>query len=402
MTLLATPDAVARCRTDAPLPWLGGLRPSEFLRDYWQKKPLLVRNAFPALADLLEPRELLELAETEDVESRLIIEQGKTPYELREGPFHATTWRKLPATGWTALVQAVDHYLPPLADLLDHFAFVPEWRIDDVMVSYAVPGGNVGPHYDLYDVFLVQGPGQRRWQLGERCDEYTPRSPHSQLKILSDMPVHFDETLSCGDFLYVPPHLAHHGVAVSECLTYSVGFRAPALTHLLEHLVDASLQEAEAATLFTDAGRALPAAPLALTADDGIALHRQAMALLLSPERLLPALAPLLSEPKYGDYEPEGETVSRGDLRSFLAEGGDLLRDPASRWLWLEQSGTLWVNGQVMDLPASGSARQLAAMLQGRRLHNHALSQLDDAGLDWLCQLLGSGLLLAVDGLSPA
>ncbi len=146
--MLLTPHAVADCLADAPLPWLGGLRASEFLRDYWQKKPLLVRNAFPDLAHLLEPKELLELAETEDVESRVIVEDGAEPWEMREGPFHPTVWRKLSQRKWTALVQAVDHYLPPLADLLDHFAFVPEWRIDDVMVSYAVPGGSVGAHFD--------------------------------------------------------------------------------------------------------------------------------------------------------------------------------------------------------------------------------------------------------------
>ena len=206
--MLLNPTAVADCLADAPLPWLGGLRASEFLRDYWQKKPLLVRNAFPDLATLLEPDELLELAETEEAESRVIVEDGAEPWEVRQGPFHSTVWRKLKGKKWTALVQAVDHYLPPLADLLDHFAFVPEWRIDDVMVSYAVPGGSVGAHFDQYDVFLLQGPGQRRWQLGEPCNDQTPRLEHAQLRLIADMPVTFDEILGPGDLLALS---ADHG-----------------------------------------------------------------------------------------------------------------------------------------------------------------------------------------------
>jgi len=393
--MLLTPGAVDRCLADEPLPWLGGLRASEFLRDYWQKKPLLVRGAFPGLGGLLEPGELLELAETDDIESRLIIEAGKEPWELRHGPFHETTWRKLPKTGWTALVQAVDHYLPPLADLLDHFAFIPEWRIDDVMVSYAVPGGSVGAHYDQYDVFLIQGPGERRWQLGDPCDESTPRVPHARLKLIADMPVRFDEVLGPGDLLYVPPGLAHHGVAQSECLTYSVGFRAPALSHVLEHLVDASL-EGSGHPLFSDAGRLPATAPLTLDATDLAALRRQALALLGDDDLLLRALAPQLSEAKYPDYEPQGEDCTRDDLAAALADGLDLLRDPASRWLWLPASGTLWRNGEIVDVPAEARA-WLPRLLRGRRLPGQVLADAPTALLDWLAGEISAGFWLPVD-----
>lgn len=394
--MLMTPAAVDQCLADAPLPWLGGLRPSEFLRDYWQKKPLLVRGAFPALGELLAPQELLELAETDDIESRLIIEAGKEPWELREGPFHATTWRKLPKTGWTALVQAVDHYLPPLADLLDHFAFVPEWRIDDVMVSYAVPGGSVGAHYDQYDVFLIQGPGERRWQLGDHCDDNTPRVPHARLKLVADMPVRFDEVLCPGDLLYVPPGLAHHGVAQSECLTYSVGFRAPALSHVLEHLVDATLETA-GQPLFSDADRQPASSPLTLDAGDLASLRRQALALLGDERVLLNALAPQLSEAKYPDYQPEGEDCAREDLEAALAEGLDLLRDPASRWLWLDAEQTLWRNGEVVAVPAE-VLPWLPRLLRGRRLTASALRDAPAAVLDWLADEIGAGYWLPVDG----
>lgn len=399
--MLLTPHAVADCLADAPLPWLGGLRASEFLRDYWQKKPLLVRNAFPDLAHLLAPKELLELAETEDVESRVIVEDGADPWEMREGPFHPTVWRKLSQRKWTALVQAVDHYLPPLADLLDHFAFVPEWRIDDVMVSYAVPGGSVGAHFDQYDVFLLQGPGQRRWQLGEQCNDDTPRLEHAQLRLIADMPVTFDEILGPGDLLYVPPGLGHFGVAQTECLTYSVGFRAPSLGHILEQVVDAVLLERGTEQLYSDAGRALPSHPSELGLSDVTTLATTLQSWLQQPLLFPTALAPFLSEAKYDDYEPEGEPCTLADLRAALSEGIDLLRDPASRWLWESQTQTFWRNGAVVTVPDAVKP-YLPQLLTGRRHVAATLAQLPEAVLSWLAEDISAGYWLPIEGAASA
>ena len=395
--MLLNPTAVADCLADAPLPWLGGLRASEFLRDYWQKKPLLVRNAFPDLATLLEPDELLELAETEEAESRVIVEDGAEPWEVRQGPFHSTVWRKLKGKKWTALVQAVDHYLPPLADLLDHFAFVPEWRIDDVMVSYAVPGGSVGAHFDQYDVFLLQGPGQRRWQLGEPCNDQTPRVEHAQLRLIADMPVSFDEILGPGDLLYVPPGLGHHGVAQTECLTYSVGFRAPSLGHILEQVVDAVLLDRGTDQLYGDAGRALPVHPAELGLSDVTTLATTLQSWLQQPLLFQTALAPFLSEAKYDDYEPEGEPCTLADLRAALNDGIDLLRDPASRWLWESQTQTFWRNGEVVTVPDAVKPH-LPALLTGRRHAAAKLAALPDDVLSWLADDISAGFWLPVDG----
>ena len=381
---------------NTPLSYLGGLTAAEFLRDYWQKKPLLVRNAFPDLASLLEPDELLELAETEEAESRVIVEDGAEPWELRQGPFHPTVWRKLKDRKWTALVQAVDHYLPPLADLLDHFAFVPEWRIDDVMVSYAVPGGSVGAHYDQYDVFLIQGPGERRWQLGDPCDDSTPRVPHARLKLIADMPVRFDEVLGPGDLLYVPPGLAHHGIARSECLTYSVGFRAPPVSHLLEQLVDQVLEQRGTRTLLADPGRGLPGHPAALASEDLTRVQGMLQQWLADPALYARALAPYLSEAKYPEYEPEGEACTSAELLAALADGLDLLRDPASRWLWLPESQTLWRNGDVVDVPAAVRPC-LSSLLQGRRQTAARLRELPAAVHEWLAAEISAGYWLPVD-----
>lgn len=394
--MLMTPDVVEQIRQDQPLAWLGGLRASEFLRDYWQKKPLHVRGAFPALAELLEPADLLELAEDPDAESRVILEQGKTPWELRHGPFTPADIRRLPARQWTLLVQAVDHYLPALADLLDHFAFVPDWRIDDVMVSYARPGGSVGPHFDQYDVFLIQGPGQRYWQLGDMCNDATPRLEHADLRLIADMPVRFEAIVEAGDLLYVPPGLAHNGVAVTECLTYSVGFRAPPLSELLERLVD-TIAEQDSQPLFSDSQRALTRQPANLESTDIGSIREQMLHLLADEERLTQALAPYLSEPKYLEYEPQGESLSRRELREFLVKGGDLLRDPASRIIWRPETQTLWCNGNAEHIPGPLLV-WIDKLIQGRRISHTRLHDAPEFVLDWLCGHIAKGLWLSTDG----
>lgn len=381
---------------DKPLPYLGNLTPAEFLRDYWQKKPLLVRNAFPDIANLIEPDELAGLSMEEGVETRIIIEKGKTPWELQFGPFAETTFQTLPKTHWTLLVQAVDHYLPDLGDYLEHFNFIPNWRVDDIMISYAPEGGSVGPHYDQYDVFLIQGVGQRRWQLGQHCDEHTPRVEGTKLRIVQNMEVNFDEVLNPGDMLYVPPGLAHNGVAQNDCMTYSVGFRAPALAHVLERVVDQTLEATGARRLYADPGLALQANPGLLSEAALEDMRQQALALLQDPARFREALAPFLSEAKYDDYEPQADELTDEDLLELLASGAVLRRDPASRFLYTGEAGKadlLYVNGQALTPPAGMEA--LGALLADRRRLNHAELEpwLDKAAaVAWLAELTAEGL----------
>lgn len=380
---------------NTPLPHLGGLSAAEFLRDYWQKKPLLVRNAFPELAYRLTDEDLKELAQEESVEARIVLEKGKTPWELRKGPFEAKAFRQLPASHWTLLVQAVDHYLPALSDYLDHFSFLPGWRIDDIMVSYAVEGGSVGPHYDQYDVFLIQGFGNRRWQLGQQCDEQTPRVAGTPLRIVQQIDVHFDEVVNPGDLLYVPPGMAHHGVAQNECSTYSIGFRAPPLSHLLERIVDAALEAAGSQRLFTDTGRAPVSQPAALSDADLESLRAQVLTLLDDRETLRQAMAPFLSEPKYDDYEPQGEELALDEIRDALAAGACLRRDPASRCLYTlrdKQPHELFINGQKEWFPPALAA--FVQLLADQRLltaDQLAPWLADTDALHWLADQMASG-----------
>ena len=170
---------------DIPLQLLGGITAREFLRDYWQKKPLLIRQAIPDFESPIDADELAGLALEEEVESRLVIEHGERPWELRRGPFAEDEFSKLPEREWTLLVQAVDQFVPEVSELLEHFRFLPSWRIDDVMISFAAPGGGVGPHFDNYDVFLLQGHGKRNWKIGQMCDSESPLLPHADLRILA-------------------------------------------------------------------------------------------------------------------------------------------------------------------------------------------------------------------------
>ncbi|MEQ1835330.1 MAG: cupin domain-containing protein [Candidatus Nitrotoga sp.] len=213
---------------------LGGLTIEEFLRDYWQKKPLLIRQAFSKFNGLLDPLQLFALACTEDVQSRLVT-QRHGQWHVQNGPFKTTKFNRLGKSGWTVLVQGVNQHLPTAAALLQNFSFIPHARLDDLMVSYAPKGAGVGPHFDSYDVFLLQGSGHRRWQISAQQDRTLVEG--APLRILQRFQVEEEWVLAPGDMLYLPPHYAHNGIAESDCMTYSIGFRTPTYQELAEQFL---------------------------------------------------------------------------------------------------------------------------------------------------------------------
>ncbi|MDO9360890.1 MAG: cupin domain-containing protein [Polaromonas sp.] len=226
-----------------PLPLLGGLSPRQFMRRYWQKKPLLVRQAIPGMRPLLSHSELFRLAGREEVESRLVQQQA-TGWRMKQGPFGPRSLPALSAPAWTLLVQGVDLHDAKVHALLQAFRFVPDARLDDLMISFATPGGGVGPHFDSYDVFLLQASGRRRWKIGKQKDltlqEGVP------LKILQNFEPEEEYLLEAGDMLYLPPRYAHDGLAEpstgpdgkpAHCMTYSIGFRAPKQRELAGELL---------------------------------------------------------------------------------------------------------------------------------------------------------------------
>ena len=324
--------------------WQLNLDRAAFLTDYWQRKPLLIRNASEGFTPALSSDHLAGLAMEGEVESRLIEQRGND-WRLPHGPFaEADFARDHP---WTLLVQAVDHYIPEVADLQRLFDFIPRWRMDDVMVSYAVDGGSVGPHYDNYDVFLLQGEGQRLWRLGQRCDNSSALLPHDELRILHDFEASEEYLLSPGDILYVPPGIAHWGIAQGECTTFSIGFRAPLINELLSRWTDQLLLQIEDEQFYSDPGRAPATQPGEIHTSD----IKQVLAQLhhaLDQSVGNQWFGELITEPSY-DVEPDqDELASAQDLLHDGAESVAL--SPAAKLAWhKEKNGlTIFANGESL------------------------------------------------------
>jgi len=338
-----------------------------FLREYWQKKPLLIRGAWTSWSNPLEPDELAGLACESEVESRLIT-QSQASWELEQGPLAPSRFGKLGAEPWTLLVQAVDHHVPAVAALLEPFRFIPNWRVDDVMVSYAVDQGGVGPHFDQYDVFLVQGLGKRRWQIGGFCDETTELLPHDDLRLLARFDPVEEWILEPGDILYVPPRLAHNGTAVgSDCMTYSIGFRAPSREELIVNWSEHVLEGLDADDRYTDP--ALPAQDNSgeISAAAIARLHALATERLLDRDAFAQWFGRYSTTPKYPeiDWRPE-QPIGLEDLRIILGRDVHLLRNPASRFSFIKQDASsllLFANGQCF--PCEGATASFAETLCG-------------------------------------
>lgn len=259
--------------------WPEGLDAQGFLRDYWQQRPLLMRGALPEFANPLSVDELAGLAMDEDIPSRLVWEHGTPPWRCEHGPFSEETLCSLPTSGWSLLVSNIDKHLPDFNEYLDPFRFIPDWRLDDLMISTAPNGGSVGPHKDEYDVFLLQAHGQREWSIQHQSkDQFIP---DLDLKILPAFTADETWVLSPGDILYLPPGLAHHGVAVGdECMTWSVGYRAPSRYEMLSAFIEDHAEQATMRARFGDAKRPVQAHGGEITADAFSALRvflREAM-----------------------------------------------------------------------------------------------------------------------------
>jgi 50S ribosomal protein L16 3-hydroxylase len=378
---------------------LGGLTAREFLRDYWQKKPLLIRQALPDFESPISPDELAGLALEEEIESRLVIEHGQQPWELRRGPFSEEDFSDLPARDWTLLVQAVDQFIPQVAELLENFRFLPSWRIDDVMISFAAPGGGVGPHYDNYDVFLLQAHGQRRWKIGQMCDAESPVLEHADLRILAEFAETDEWVLEPGDMLYLPPRLAHYGIAEDDCMTYSVGFRAPSAAEVLTHFTDFLSQFLTNEERYSDAGIAPCSDPHQIQRDSLDRLKSLLNEHMNDERLLLTWFGQFMTEPRYPELIA-GPELAEDDLLASLKDGAVLVRNPSSRLAWSEVDNDLllFASGQSRLLP--GNLRELLKLIcAAESLHEGNLAQwlADDEGRNLLLQLVTQGSLEFAD-----
>ncbi|MBV1687025.1 cupin domain-containing protein [Novosphingobium sp. G106] len=361
-----------------------------FLRDYWQKHPLLIRNPWAAWTNPLEPDELAGLACEDGNEARLVRRTPKQ-WKAEHGPFDESRFGKLGKHPWTLLVQAVDHHVPEVAALIAPFRFVPNWRIDDVMVSYASDGGGVGPHFDQYDVFLIQGLGQRRWQIGSTCDAATELLAHDDLRLLAEFTPTEEWVLEPGDILYVPPGVAHNGVAVGDdCMTYSIGFRAPSRSELIAHWCDHVLAGLDEDDRYGDLDLTAQANPGEIGPQALDRLQAMIAEKLGDQQAFARWFGTYTSARKYPDVDwtPE-EPITVEELREQLARDGTLCRNPASRFSFV-RSGLLFVDGESFDYGPDITALAESICAQDRLTVTPDLLQ-SDAAMELLATLFNQG-----------
>ena len=362
-----------------PLTLLGGLSPSQFMRRHWQKKPLLVRQAIPQFSPPVLRADLFVLAAQEGVESRL-VQLVKGVWKLRQGPFQRRSLPALSQPDWTLLVQGVDLHHDAVNALMQQFRFVPDARLDDLMISYASDGGGVGPHFDSYDVFLLQAHGRRRWRIGRQKDLALREG--IALKVLAQFEPEEEFVLEPGDMLYLPPRYAHDGVAEGECMTYSIGFRAPARQELAQELLVRLAEDAgeeEAALLYRDAKQEAVDTPAAIPAQLQ-AFAREALARALSQPLVLErALGEYLTEPKPSVwFEP-------GDVGVML-EGVRL--DRRSRMMY--DTHHVFINGESYRA-AGRDATLMRRLADERKLTARELARASDDALELLSQWCDAG-----------
>lgn len=380
----------------------GELSVDEFLRDYWQKKPLLIRQAIPGFRSPLRPEELAGLACEDSVESRLILEEGgEYPWELRIGPFSERTFTRLPAEKWTLLVQEVDRLVPEVAALLDHFRFVPDWRIDDVMISYAPDKGGVGAHIDNYDVFLLQGMGKRRWQISHDVVEDENLVPDIDVSILEDFEPDEDWVLEPGDMLYLPPRIAHYGIAVGDCMTYSIGFRAPSDAELISQYAAALAPDADPRQRYSDPDLTPTTRPGEI--DVRTLEHvRRAIRRAVEDESSMDRwFGRFVTESRRGYYPPLPEDeVTTEQVREGVESGAVIRRAPGVRMAYFTRADGktgFFVAGEEYEF--DGALANFAALLANRRsLRASELAGIDDLEIyNVLADLINEGYLEIVD-----
>ena len=378
--------------TTIPLCLPDSITPEQFLSEYWQKKPLLIKQGLPQLIGMFEPDDMLGLAIEEDAAARLLTQaatkqDGLAQWQLKKSPLTESDFDNLPEQ-WTVLVQNLEQWSPELGQLWQAFDFIPQWQRDDIMVSYAPKGGSVGKHYDDYDVFLAQGYGQRRWQLGKFCDKNTEFVADEPIRLFDDMgEIIFDEILEAGDVLYVPPKLSHFGVAQDDCLTFSFGCRRPNLMQIIDSLADIATNDSD---LFIP--MLLPQALQAsgeLTASSIEAIKEQLLQMLQSErgdDIIRQAVSEVVSKRQYDALVPE-ETLDTDELMQALSNGATLQADYSNRLLYSKTNDgvTLYANGQRLDGLDAAAVAVLMRLANGEHLQRQDVEGIDPDDLsEWL------------------
>lgn len=380
----------------------GAISRENFLAEYWQKKPLLIRQAIPGFSDPLSPEELAGLACEEAVESRLVSFNNGT-WHQRNGPFSEADFTALPEKDWTLLVQAVDTWFTQLKALYLNFDFIPDWRFDDIMVSYASPNGGVGPHFDYYDVFILQGQGQRRWQLGQQCDENTPLLEDVPVKILNHFESQADYVLECGDILYIPPGIAHQGISLDPSMSYSVGFRAPSYLEILDEFVNELASSSNEHLRYKDPGLTHQHHPAEISRSS-LCMLKQIISKQCEDEiKLLCSFGKTMTQRKYPEQQFLPDSLLGIDELSALTDQGIRFeKHPAARFAFAEHDSMLYLfaDGEVFHTRASDApSRKLVMTLCDRQKTLYELNELTEnaAQQALVCALYNQGSLLEAE-----
>lgn len=343
------------------IPFLGGMTAQTFVNDYWQKRPLLVRNAFPGFGDLLSPEALAGLACEEDAQSRLVT-YSRGRWQVEHGPFDEARFARLPAKGWSLLVQGVNHFFPEADALLHQFDFIPRTRLDDLMVSLAPDGGGVGPHFDSYDVFLLQGLGKRLWRVSSQQD--MTLVPDAPLRILKNFHTDQEWLLEPGDMLYLPPRLAHWGIAVGQCMTWSIGFRAPSAQELATQFLVYLQDHVQLDGMYTDPDLVLQRHPAEIGDQMIDRVYGMLDQIRWDRADVAAFLGCYLSEPKPHVIFERPRAMSLDKFRARLATQGIRL-DLKTQMLF--RDGMIFINGEAVSLDGE-DARCMQTLADRRAL----------------------------------
>ncbi len=374
-----------------------GMNPATFLRDYWQKRPLLIRAAFPDFETPVMPEDLAGLACEEGALARIVSHDRATDgWTLRTGPFQEEDFPGMPDHDWTLLVQDVDKWDPEVRALTSYFNFLPRWRMDDVMISFAATGGSVGAHVDQYDVFLLQAHGQRRWQIDASESTKGKRPslefrPDVELKLLKKFKATHDWVLGPGDMLYLPPNVPHNGVAVNPCLTFSFGMRAPSSAELISDYLDDLVADADESIRFQDPDLKLPEDPNEI---DAAAMKRVVAALnalrMNDPDRLGNWFGRFITTYRAaGDILPSQAPPSPEEVQAELENGGVLERHPWARLAWRRatRGASLYCSGLAFQL----SIKDAQALAGAEQIDIGLFNKLSNKGRDALMELIIGG-----------
>ena len=331
--------------------FLGPLSPQQFLRDYWQKKPLFIKHAFSPFKPFITPNELAALAMEEETRARIVLKTSAS-WKLLHGPFKANSFKKLPARNWSLLVQNVNQLIPAAERFLNQFDFIPRARLDDLMVSFATPGGGVGPHFDSYDVFLVQAMGKRRWLLGPQADQSL--IPGLPLKILRNFKPRHDFIVEPGDLLYLPPGYGHHGIALEDCVTYSIGFRAPTQATVAAEFLNYLQDKIALPGLYSDRALSYSHHPAAISPAMVNWAFSTTKEIHWTKKDVAQFLGIFLTEPPPHVYfSPPNLPLAKPKFYNTL-KSQDLHLSPKSNMLF--NSADIFINGEVIKVPAGQRA----------------------------------------------